>query len=62
MQGCGSQFFPTNTETFSWLLSLCCPEGRNPGTKRGSMLHFSSPRSYPGGCRFNVGPLEPGAP
>lgn len=43
MQGCGSQFFPTNTETFSWLLNLCCPEGRNPGTERGQHTSLLQP-------------------
>lgn len=43
MQGCGSQFFPTNTETFSWLLNTCCPEGRNPGTERGQHTSLLQP-------------------
>lgn len=47
MQGCGSQFFPTNTETFSWLLRLCCPEGRNPGTKRGQHASLLRPQTLP---------------
>lgn len=42
-----SSFPLTPRETFSWLLNRCCP-----GTE-----HFISPapRSYPGGCRFNIG-------
>lgn len=55
MQGCGSQFFPTNTERDLLMVAeQVLPRRKEPRDRKGTE-HFSSPQILPGSCRFNIG-------